>query len=130
MAIPANTCVQQCRLQGGYSVLVTYGVTDDLKCVPPSTYCGAPWSGCAAQVAAGDDLWPTEVPEDKRSLWFARIFITSGKGEGCGTPISIAECVASGDVSAELEWRRQLGFQMDIDRIRLSLSHSGVGTNT
>ena len=117
MDIEPHTAVQQCRLIGGDTVVVTYGVHDDLFCAPPTTFCNYKWESCSA--AKVDTVWSTSIPESKRSLFYAQIFVSKD-----GSPISLAECVAKADVHAELEWRRELGLSLDIDKMRSSLSVS------
>lgn len=121
LTVPSNLVMQMARLEGGATALLRYGVNDDLTCVPPVLYCGQPWSPPAE---ASDGLWPEGLPDEKRSIYYARLFETSD-----GRRISLAECVTSASVADELAWRRDISYRVDLVKIRQSLSNSGVGSD-
>jgi|EP01047_Picozoa_sp_COSAG01_P030185 hypothetical protein len=126
-AVPPHTVLQQCRLTGGDTVMITYGVADDLYCVPPVTYCGVPWEKCVADQQGGGSgaagLWAAGVTPEQRCLYNARLFCCRQSGAA----ISIAEVVQQSSAQAELDWRRELGVLVDLDVIKKSLSSTGVG---
>lgn len=123
LTVASNMVLHLARLQNGVTALVRYGVHDDLTCVPPVLYCGQPWAP-PAELEPPDGLWPERLPDEKRSIYYARLFESSD-----GRRISLAECVATASVGAELSWRRDLGYRVDLVKIRQSLSNSGVGSD-
>jgi galactokinase/mevalonate kinase-like predicted kinase len=84
LAMPRGGCLDVVAGRDGHYIRL-YGVGDTFKTTVPSgaTFCNVPvMQWLSAVGASAEDVWPENVPSEKRTLWDARLFVAERDSGG------------------------------------------------
>eukprot|EP01041_Mallomonas_annulata_P003485 gene3485-6931_t len=118
-------------------VLLLLSVSDDVKAQYRSskaTVCGSPWNTLFQMTSTtADDIWPSTIPYEDRSLWTARLMSEWKRGMRLSLSDLLNSSGGLGDAGGMFRWRKQLqingtkihtsGYRIDIKMRNFIRSH-------